>query len=296
MKFYKVYIEISDLCNLNCSFCTHKKHVRGAMSLELFSKILKSLKNKTRYLSLHVLGDPLFLDNLDEYLYIAREFRLDIVTNGFYLNKHDYRILTTKNIHQISFSLDSYFDSANALNIPNDYFERLFSFCEFKKKYAKDMFINFRIFKDIAKAKLALKKHFSFEESSSSLDSIRLDSKILLRVHKYFSWKPKSIRSVESIKLVEEAKEEVKRPNKKAIFCHGGINQLAFLSDGRITPCCYDANCEILLGDVSKSIINKKDSINEFFYKDKFKSFKERNIANLAPSKKCIACSFRGLV
>ena len=38
MRFEKIYIELSDICGLNCGFCPSVKGVRGAMSAEKFGK------------------------------------------------------------------------------------------------------------------------------------------------------------------------------------------------------------------------------------------------------------------
>ena len=35
MRFEKIYIELSDICGLNCGFCPSVKGVRGAMSVAL---------------------------------------------------------------------------------------------------------------------------------------------------------------------------------------------------------------------------------------------------------------------
>ena len=73
MKFYKIYLELSDICHLKCSFCKPKKAVRGLMPLALFDTITSQIQNKTRLVSLHILGDPLCIDNLATYLDIAEQ-------------------------------------------------------------------------------------------------------------------------------------------------------------------------------------------------------------------------------
>lgn len=41
MRFKKIYIEITNKCNLNCSFCIKDNRKIKEMSLEEFEKILK---------------------------------------------------------------------------------------------------------------------------------------------------------------------------------------------------------------------------------------------------------------
>ncbi|CAK00173.1 Molybdenum cofactor biosynthesis enzyme /related Fe-S oxidoreductase [Helicobacter acinonychis] len=61
----------------------------------------------TPIITLHVLGDPCKLKNLNLYLNTAKRFSLkvDLVTNGVYL--HDFETLLQDIIYQISISLDA---------------------------------------------------------------------------------------------------------------------------------------------------------------------------------------------
>ena len=55
----KVYIEITNNCNLDCSFCIKNTRKSMFMSEENFKIILNKLKNTTSYLYFHVMGEPL---------------------------------------------------------------------------------------------------------------------------------------------------------------------------------------------------------------------------------------------
>lgn len=58
------------------------------MSTELFAKIAKELQNYTDLVALHLMGDPLTLSNLHDYLDICHENRLqvELTTSGFYIS------------------------------------------------------------------------------------------------------------------------------------------------------------------------------------------------------------------
>ena len=58
-KFKKIYIEITNICNLNCSFCSKDNKEKREMTLIEFEHILKQIDNYTDYLYLHVKGEPL---------------------------------------------------------------------------------------------------------------------------------------------------------------------------------------------------------------------------------------------
>lgn len=66
MRFKKIYIEITNTCNLNCSFCIKNKRKPKVMNLEEFKIILDKIKNYTNYIYLHVLGEPLLNNNINE--------------------------------------------------------------------------------------------------------------------------------------------------------------------------------------------------------------------------------------
>nr|MCR5787718.1 radical SAM protein [Bacilli bacterium] len=57
--FKKIYIEISNVCNLNCPFCLNSKRDKKSLTIEEFKTILDKIKPYTKYLYFHVLGEPL---------------------------------------------------------------------------------------------------------------------------------------------------------------------------------------------------------------------------------------------
>ncbi|MDE6141354.1 MAG: radical SAM protein, partial [Bacilli bacterium] len=102
--FKKVYVEITNNCNLNCSFCTHNKRQNKFISLEEFKIVLDKLRNHTNYLYLHVLGEPLLHPHINELINIAAEnYQINITTNGYLIDK----ISDNTNIRQINISLHS---------------------------------------------------------------------------------------------------------------------------------------------------------------------------------------------
>jgi len=76
MRFEKIYIELSDICGLHCGFCPSVKGVRGAMSVEKFSIIAKKVAEKARIYTFHLLGDPLVLPNLKDFIEIANAHKM----------------------------------------------------------------------------------------------------------------------------------------------------------------------------------------------------------------------------
>ena len=78
--FKKIYIEITNDCDLLCSFCIKNKRLKKYMTLDEFKIILNKLKKYTNYLYFHVLGEPLMHPNINELINIAND--ITILTNG----------------------------------------------------------------------------------------------------------------------------------------------------------------------------------------------------------------------
>ncbi|MBR3948410.1 MAG: hypothetical protein IKJ70_03290, partial [Clostridia bacterium] len=57
--YSKTYVEITNICNMNCSFCHGHKRTPRQMSAEEFSFILSALTDKTKYIYYHLMGEPL---------------------------------------------------------------------------------------------------------------------------------------------------------------------------------------------------------------------------------------------
>ena len=72
-RFKKIYVEITNNCNLNCSFCSKISKTKKEMSEEEFETIIKKIKDYTKYIYLHVKGEPLLHSKLDKLLKIYDE-------------------------------------------------------------------------------------------------------------------------------------------------------------------------------------------------------------------------------
>ncbi|WRG14944.1 SPASM domain-containing protein [Helicobacter pylori] len=241
--FKKIYIELSDICGLQCSFCPNPKNIRGVMSLELFEKVCKEAAPLTPIITLHVLGDPCKLKNLNRYLSTAKRFSLkvDLVTSGVYLR--DFEALLQDVIYQISISLDAGLDNHNKLN-QHRYIQKILEFCRYKFEKNSEVFLNLRIQDGTLDKHQNLIKPFleSFEcvslETLISQGRVRLFKKSFLNIQKTFKWP--------NLNAPNPLNQESKIP-----YCYGLIKQIAILSNGVVVPCCMDTQANINLGDLN---------------------------------------------
>ncbi|GAA8428025.1 radical SAM/SPASM domain-containing protein [Helicobacter pylori] len=255
--FKKIYIELSDICGLQCSFCPNPKNIRGVMPLELFEKICKEAVLLTPIITLHVLGDPCKLKNLNRYLNAAKRFSLkvDLVTSGVYLR--DFETLLQDAIYQISISLDAGLDNHNKLN-QHRYIQKILEFCHYKCEKNSEVFLNLRIQDSTLEKHQNLIKPFleSFEcvslEGLKSQSRVRLFKKSFLNIQKTFKWP--------NLNAPNPLNQESKIP-----YCYGLIKQIAILSNGVVVPCCMDTQAHINLGDLNhtplKNILNSQKAM-----------------------------------
>ena len=129
-RFRKVYLEISNICNLHCSFCPGTKRKSHAMGEAEFTAILQKLQPFTDYLYFHLMGEPLLHPKLGDFLRIAGDigFKVILTTNGTLLSRCSDILLQSDTLYKISISLHSF--EANVDNGDfEEYLDSCFAFC-----------------------------------------------------------------------------------------------------------------------------------------------------------------------
>ena len=103
----RAYIEITNICNLACSFCPGTKRPGRMMTAAEFCLLAEKLRGRVKYLYLHVMGEPLLHPELRGILSVAEElgFKVCITTNGTLLAKQEETLAAAPALHKISVSL-----------------------------------------------------------------------------------------------------------------------------------------------------------------------------------------------
>ena len=116
--FKKIYVEITNSCNLKCSFCSPVKKEKRFMTISEFEHILKEINAKTDYIYLHVKGEPLLHPNLEEFLKLAEKYELkvNLTTNGTLFPKLVDKLKACNSLRKINFSLHCEQDNPNYLS------------------------------------------------------------------------------------------------------------------------------------------------------------------------------------
>lgn len=254
MHFHRVHIEVTNICGLACSFCPPKLQPSKTMNLEFFSKVLDELQGLTKELAFHVMGDPLTLSNLQEYLQVSDEkrFKVTLTTSGYYLKKNSIETLFHPAVRQLNISLNAY--NKNSLNLSFDeYITSVLDVCSEKLENYPKPFINLRL--------------WNFDEACSEVDfntdifkSLEEAFDIRLDVDKLYKERPKSIRLASKVLLHFDTYFQWPSMNSthdSQGTCYGLKSHIGILADGSVVPCCLDGEGLINLGNLHESSLNK---------------------------------------
>lgn len=250
MKFKRAYLEISNVCNLQCTFCPEVERDHEFMNVELFSQVLSQVKPLVDEVTLHVMGEPMAHPKFFEFLKVAHELGvpINLTTNGTLVSD---RLLEDSSIRQINFSLQSFEANFPKAGIET-YLEKIFSFT--KRALSKNIYINFRIWnlnslnetsKNISIFEKAA-KYFEVPEIDLNQIDIRFrkNKKITDRLYfhfdSHFQW-PNPADPIRS----------------QTGFCYGLQSHFGILADGTVIPCCLDKEGRIPLGNCKDTSVEE---------------------------------------
>lgn len=246
----KAFVEITNICNLNCSFCAGHRRKSEYMSTDNFKMILDKLSGRVTYLYLHLMGEPLTHPKLKEILSIADgyDFRIMLTTNGTLLEKCGDILLASEKLYKISISVHS-FEGTHDTGVGLDtYLDNILKFAQ--KSAGRGIITVFRLWND------------------GGADKMNAD--ILERIHSFYGNNQTPNRSGERLadKTFIEFGEKFEWPDREREgdtcerFCYALRDQFGVLVDGTVVPCCLDHDGELALGNIFDSeldeILNSK--------------------------------------
>lgn len=233
--YSRVYVEITNICNMNCSFCHGHSRPLKRMTADEFSVILEKLNGHTNYIYYHLMGEPLTHPDLPLFLKMAGErgYKSVLTTNGTLLDKYGNAILES-GIHKVSLSVHSFEDGTEESF--QKYLKTLSDFA--KKANDNGVIVVFRLWNkgfDGGRNELIveyLKNNIQGEWKDNS-KGMRIREKMFLEWGDRFQWPDKN---------ADIQGDEV--------FCYGLRDHFGILCDGTVVPCCLDSEGTINLGNV----------------------------------------------
>lgn len=238
MRFAKVYLEISNLCNLHCSFCPGTKRSPKALNEAEFSLLIGKLRPYTDYLYFHLMGEPLCHPKLKQFLDLAGEsgFKVILTTNGTLLPKLQEMLLAAPALHKVNVSLHAF--EANDLAVS---FEDYLQGClDFGAAAQGRKLVSYRLWNnggaDQLNEQILGALHRSFPGKwATARHGVRIADRIYLEHGDKFDW------------------PDLAAPDGgEKVFCYGLRDQIGVLSDGTVVPCCLDHEGDIPLGNLFK--------------------------------------------
>ncbi len=232
----KVYLEITNICNLACVFCPGTRREPRMLSRDEFAFLAQKLRTHTEYLYFHLMGEPLLHPLLGDFLRIAGElgFKVILTTNGTLLRKREEALLASPALIKVNISLQSF--EANEGGSLESYLDDCTAFagraadegkrCELRLWNRNGLeTLNPRI-----EQRLAAAFPKPWEKSRGGW---KLRDRVWLEHGDKFDWPDLGAGD-----------------RGEKCFCYGLRDQAGVLCDGTVVPCCLDHEGDVPLGNL----------------------------------------------
>lgn len=269
----RIYIEITNVCQLSCSFCLKNTRQPRFMSVQEFEHIISQTSSQTNYVYLHVQGEPLLHPQLNEIMDICRQYgcHVQLVTNALLLKEH-MDLLSCPALRKISFSLQSveYHDEDI-----EQFMDPIISFIE-QASANGHPYCELRFWRDdqMEMSRTAQCLGIIRRRYHAVNDSRKNNEKILEGVYvdyaNAFAWPD------------ENDPEENDRGT-----CLGGIEQIAILCGGSVIPCCLDAQGTMELGNIFE------ESLEDILQSERYLKLTDGFRHHFLNERMCRKCTFR---
>ncbi len=253
--YRRANIEISNICNLKCSFCPEVERQKYSMEPESFEGLAAQLAPIVDEVCLHLMGEPLNHPRFAEFVAACARHQLpvNLTTNGLLLSGERRTWALHPIVRQVNISVHS-FEANFGVRDVGPYMERVFQFTRAALEQRPDLYINMRIWDLMDPATLndtnaAIRQHIE-EEFKVDLRAIKIDvrrrknlplqGRIYLHFDSRFVWP--------SPQLPLRGQEG---------FCHGLSNHFGVHADGTVVPCCLDKEAVINLGNIYQQSLNE---------------------------------------
>ena len=242
-RFQKIYLEISNLCNLRCAFCPGTKRRPHRMTEEEFSSLLPKLRPYSDFLYFHLMGEPLCHPKLETFLALAADagFKVILTTNGTLLPKVQDLLLHAPALHKVNISLHAF----EANDLAMEFSEYLDGCFRFGKAAGGQTLVVYRLWNIGGAEELntqildAMEQHFP-KPWAEGRRGTAIGNKVYLEYGDKFDWPDLSAEDGGS-----------------RVFCHGLRDQIGVLCDGTVVPCCLDHEGDIALGNLHQQTLEE---------------------------------------
>ncbi len=269
MTYQRLYIEITNVCNLQCPFCLETDRKPRFMSLLEFKRVLDEVKDHTNHLYLHLKGEPTLHPQLKSIMDLTYEAgkKIHLVTNGTLLGSLDFDLIAHPALSSLAVSLHSI---------------RLFTDVE-KSKYLESLE---NLIMRSENRSFTLYLRVWNQNNTEILDWLRR----ILNVN--FDYSPTKHRVQIRKNLALDFDKEFLWPSLDHPFvsetghCYGGLKMMGILVDGTLTPCCLDNDGDMALGNVFRT------PFETLIRQDRYQSFVAQMAQNRFSEPLCQHCTY----
>lgn len=268
--FSRVYVEITNICNMNCSFCHGHSRDFRTMSASEFEYILRQLKDHTQYIYYHLMGEPLTHPDFPLFLQMAKDngYKSVITTNGTLLKKLGNDIIDI-GVHKVNISVHSFEKGTK------ETFTRYMSeICTFSDIAAdKGIIVVLRLWnggsKNLNDDVIEFCKEHLSGDWTKNTKGITIRKNLYIEYDNRFGW-PDMATSIQGDNF----------------FCYGLRDHFGILCDGTVVPCCLDSDGIINLGNIFK------ESIDDILSSPRAKAISEAFSHRKASEELCKRCQY----
>jgi len=250
----KIYIEITNRCNLACPFCVRSSRTPRSMELQAFAGVLDRIRGAVRFIALHVLGEPLLHPEIEQILALCRKhgLQVNLTTNGTLLGGHRRMLLAAPGLRQINVSLHGLGHLERGAAAAH--LEEIIDF-SLAASRATGPCVSLRLWNLGATAPAA--------DSDGGAASADWNDWLLARLTAAFAASlprgdelraERGLRLADRVFLNPEPQFAWPHPDGPDLggygHCRGLRDHLAVLADGTVAPCCLDADGRLALGNI----------------------------------------------
>ena len=249
--YSRVYVEITNICNRNCSFCPGTVRPLRRMCLSEFDTVTNRLQGVTEYLYYHVMGEPLTHPDLPHFIRIAtaKGFKSAITTNGTLLPARGQELIDA-GVYKVNISVHSFEDGDDGES-HGKYLDGILDFADEASRQGV----------------LTVLRLWNLDGHGEALGGNNDRTLDYLRARfpdgEDTPWKfsPRGARMRDKLHLEYgdrfEWPDEAAEDRGSGVFCYGLKVHLAILCEGRVVPCCLDREGVITLGNVFDTPVEK---------------------------------------
>ena len=269
--YSRVYVEITNQCNRNCSFCPGTSRQPGMMTMDAFGQVLQKLQGITQMLYFHLMGEPLTHPDLPEMIRAAKAegFRSGITTNGTLLARRG-KAMVEAGVYKVNISIHSF--EQGAVEEYTRYIDECLDFADNASR--NGVLVVLRLWNqgsdDGRNDETLLRMTRRFPQPwKEGPRGTRLQDRLYLEYGSRFRWPD----------LQEEDMGQ-------QVFCYGLRDHFGILCDGTVVPCCLDHNGDIPLGSIFQQ------DITEILSSSRAKSMVEGFSCRRASEELCRKCGY----